>query len=381
MRLQEVVDLQEKRSASYCGEDSRNHFRKCAWMSDVETDGRRGKAPGRATIRDVARHAGVSVATVSRVLNGRPDVAPETRDAVVRAIRTYNFTTNRSARALSVGRTGLVGVTIPHVRAEYFASILSGATEALYEQDMRVVLCPTLHEHDREVRLVDRLMRGATDGAILLLPSESSDELKELQRYGSPFVVADPREPLNGGIPAVTAAHWAGAKEATDHLVSLGHRRIAAITGPRGWLATEERLDGYRASLAEAGVLPEAGLVVDGDFLIESGYAGACALLDLPEPPTAIFAFNDGMAVGAWRAARERGVRIPSDLSLVGFDDSEVSRMVMPSLTTVRQPLEELGRMAVSLLMRLVDGLRVEALTVKLETKLVVRASTAPPRD
>src|ERR687896_108010 len=116
--------------------------------------------PGRATIRDIARHAGVSVATVSRVINDRPDVAPETREAVLRHIRAHNFTTNRSARALSVGRTGLVGFTIPVTHAEYFAAILSGATEALYEQDMRVLLCPTQHEHEREVTLLDRLMRG-----------------------------------------------------------------------------------------------------------------------------------------------------------------------------------------------------------------------------
>jgi LacI family transcriptional regulator len=341
----------------------------------------REQTSGRATIRDVARVAGVSVATVSRVLNGRPDVAPATRETVERAIRTTSFTTNRSARALSVGRTGLVGVTIPHVRAEYFASILSGATEALYEQDMRALICPTLHEHDREVSLVERLLQGAaTDGAILLFPSESRDELRELRRHGVPYVVADPGEPLDEGVPAVAAAHWAGAKAATDHLVSLGHRRIAAVTGPRGWLATEERLEGFRAGLAEAGVLTAPELVAEGDFMPASGAAAATRLLDLPEPPTAIFAFNDGMAVGVWRAARERGVRIPEELSLVGFDDSELARMVVPELTTVRQPVEELGRMAVSLLLRLIDRQRVDALSVRLDTKLVVRGSTAPAR-
>src|SRR3954469_23527807 len=135
------------------------------------------KGKTRATIREVASAAGVSIATVSRVLNGRPDVADETREAVLRGVRDHGFTTNRSARGLSGGRTGLVGVTLPDVRGAYFSVILAGAAEALYEQDMRVVLCPTLGQHDREVTLLDLLMKGTTDGAILFLPSETSDEL------------------------------------------------------------------------------------------------------------------------------------------------------------------------------------------------------------
>jgi LacI family transcriptional regulator len=336
--------------------------------------------PSRATIRDIARHAGVSVATVSRVINGRPDVAAETRESVLRHVRAHNFTTNRSARALSVGKTGLVGFTVPNAHAEYFTLILSGATEALYEQDMRVVLCPTLHEHEREVTLLDRLMHGTTDGAILLLPTETGDELQALQGYGFPFVVADPRHPLDEGVPAVSAAHWAGAKAATDHLLSLGHRRIALITGERGWTASEERLNGYQTALAGAGVPLTPDLVAEGDFLMESGYGAAHVLLDLADPPTAIFASNDDMAVGALRAARERGLQVPAYLSIVGFDDSTQASIVTPALTTVRQPLEELGRTAVSLLTRVLDKQRVEALHVELATKLVVRDSTAPRR-
>src|SRR5919201_2032661 len=192
------------------------------------------RAEARATIREIARAAGVSIATVSRVINGRPDVAPQTREVVLRVVREHGFSTNRNARALSGGRTGLVGVTLPIVEAAYFAFILSGAAEALYEQDMRVVLCPTLHQHEREVTLLDRLMHGTTDGAILMLPSESSDELRALQARGYPLVVVDPREKLDEGISAVSAAHASGAMAATEHLLSLGHRRIATITGPRG---------------------------------------------------------------------------------------------------------------------------------------------------
>jgi LacI family transcriptional regulator len=315
---------------------------------------------------------------VSRVVNGRPDVSPETREAVLRVVREYGFSSNRNARALSAGRTGLVGMTLPFVHVEYFGRMLSGASEALYEQDMRIVLCPTLHEHQREATLLERLMQGTTDGALLLLTTESSDDLKALREQGYPFVVLDPRKPLDEGIPAVSATHWAGAKAATDHLLGLGHRRIGAITGPHGWHATVDRLDGYHAALAAAGLMPEQELVAKGNFTGDSGHAAASVLLALPQPPTAIFAFNDEMAIGAMQAARERGLRIPEDLSIVGFDDLERAAIVVPALTTVRQPLAEMGRMAVSLLTRLLDNQRVEGLNVELATRLVVRQSTGP---
>src|SRR5581483_3851988 len=334
---------------------------------------------GRATIREIARAAGVSIATVSRVINGRPDVSPQTREAVLRVVREHGFSTNRNARALSGGRTGLVGVTVPIVEAAYFAVILAGAAEALYEHDMRIVLCPTLHQHEREVTLLDRLMHGTTDGALLMLPEESNAELRALQETGYSFVVVDPRVKLDEGIPAVSAANASGARAATDHLLSLGHRRIAAISGPAEWMASSERLNGYRSALAAAGVLPDPELVVESDFSIESGEAAAGALLDLPDRPTAIFGFNDNVAIGALRAAKARGLHVPDDLSVVGFDDSEQSGLVTPALTTVRQPLAEMGRMAVSLLLRLLDHQRVEAMSIELATRLVVRDSTAAP--
>jgi LacI family transcriptional regulator, galactose operon repressor len=334
---------------------------------------------GRATIREIARAAGVSIATVSRVINGRPDVSPQTREAVLRVVREHGFSTNRNARALSGGRTGLVGVMLPIVEAAYFAVIVSGAAEALYEHDMRIVLCPTLHQHEREVTLLDRVMHGTTDGAVLMLPEESNAELRALQETGYPFVVIDPRVQLDEGIPAVSAANASGARAAAEHLLSVGHRRIGAVTGPPDWMASSERLNGYRSALAAAGVLPAPELVVESDFSIESGEAAAGSLLDLPERPTAIFGFNDNVAIGALRAAAARGLGVPDDLSVVGFDDSEQSGLVTPALTTVRQPLAEMGRMAVSQLLRLLDRRRVEAMSVELATRLVVRASTAAP--
>ena len=331
------------------------------------------------TIRQVAELAGVSIATVSRVMNGRNDVSPETRELVTRVIQEHGYSANRSARRLSAGRSGLVGVLVPLVYPAYFSAILAGAAEALSEQDMRVVLSPTGHEHDREVRLIDRLMHGLTDGALIVLPEESSDELEQLLDQHYRFVVIDPLMPLDDRIPSVSSAHTAGAHAAMQHLLGLGHRRIAAITGPPGWVATEDRRRGYHAALAAAGILPDPDLEVGADFEIDGGFAAADQLFELPDPPTAIFAFNDNIAIGAIRAARARGLRVPEDVSIVGFDDVEHATIVTPALTTVRQPLAEMGRTAVSLLSRLLDGNQFETLHVELATRLVVRDSTAPP--
>ena len=332
----------------------------------------------RLNIRQIADLAGVSIATVSRVLNGRGDVSEETRELVSRVIRENGYTANRNARGLSNGRTGLVGVLVPLVYPAYFSGILAGAAEALSEREFQIVLSPTGGEHEREVSIVDRL-HGLTDGAMIILPEESSEELERLLDSGFRFVVLDPLMPLNERIPSVSAAHMSGADQAMKHLLDLGHRRVAQITGPRGWVATEDRRRGYRAALAASGILPDPTLEREAEPEIDQGRAAAEQLLELSEPPTAIFAFNDNIAIGAIQAARARGLRVPEELSVVGFDDVEHATIVTPALTTVRQPLAEMGRTGVSLLMRLLEGQRFETLHVELATRLVVRDSTAPP--
>jgi DNA-binding LacI/PurR family transcriptional regulator len=331
------------------------------------------------TIRDIAELAGVSIATVSRAVNGRGDVSEQTRTLVRRIAREHGYTASRDARGLSTGRTGLIGVTLPMIHPTYFSSIVASVAAALDEHDMRIVLCPTLHQHDREITLIERLMHGTTDGAILVLPEESSSELRALVRRGYRYVVVDPGEQPDEDIPAVSAAHSAGADQAVRHLLHLGHRRIAAITGPRGRMATEERLHGYEAAMAAAELPPDARLVVESNFKVEGGFDATVQLLDLADRPTAIFAFNDPMAIGAIRAARSRGLRIPEDLSIVGFDDTTEAQFVTPALTTVRQPLTEMGRAAVDVLLGLLNNQPPEARHVELATRLVVRDSTTHP--
>jgi LacI family transcriptional regulator len=336
------------------------------------------------TVRDIAELAGVSVATVSRVLNGRSDVSEETRSLVTKVMREHGYRarprTGRKAPAASNGRPDLVvGLLVPLVQRVYFSAIFGGAAEALYEQNIKFMLMPTLHEREREISLFAWLMQGMADSALLILPDESSDELEALLDQGYQYVVVDPRTPLAERIPSVSAAHTAGADQAMQHLLSLGHRRIAAVTGPAGWQATEDRRRGYYAALAGAGILPDAELEVEGDFEIAGGVRAGEQLFDLADPPTAVFAFNDLLAIGVIQAAQSRGLQVPEDVSVVGFDDLEFSTIVTPRLTTVRQPLEEMGRTAVSMLVRLLEHQRFETLHVQLGTRLVVRDSTAQP--
>ncbi|HVA92556.1 MAG TPA: LacI family DNA-binding transcriptional regulator [Chloroflexota bacterium] len=337
------------------------------------------KEAPRAAMRDIAALAGVSIATVSRVLNGRPDVSPRTRDLVLRQIRQLGYVSSRTVTTPAGGRTGLIGLTVPYLEVGYFLMIIAGVCEALYERDARVVLSPTLHEHEREVTVLQRLMHRVTDGTLLILPSETKAELRQLRQLGAPFVVIDPGTPLDDNIPVVAAANWSGARMATEHLIALGHRRIGLITGPKELCASVDRTAGYHSALLAGGlpIVPE--LTREANFHLEGGCEAAHDLLSLPDRPTAIFAINDNMAIGVMRAARERGLDIPRQLSVVGFDDIDIAVVAYPALTTVSQPLQEMGRLAVSVLYRQINGQALEAHRIELSTRLVVRGSTAPP--
>jgi LacI family transcriptional regulator len=272
-----------------------------------------------------------------------------------------------------------VGVLIPVVFDWYFARILHGVADAVYEHRLRLMLWPTRHEHERELALLSEL-REATDGGVVILPEQSSDELLAALSDDYPLVVVDPLVRVDARIPSVAAANAAGAEQAMQHLLELGHRRIAAITGPPGWVATEERRQAYRGALADAGIAFDPALELEADFDFESGAQAAAVLLELDQPPTAIFAFNDMIAIGAMGTARLRDVSVPDELSIVGFDDSAYAAVVHPALTTVRQPLAEMGATAVDLLVRLMRKETVDTLHLEPFTRLVVRETTTPPQ-
>jgi LacI family transcriptional regulator len=276
----------------------------------------------------------------------------------------------------STGKTGLVAVLLPLINDSYFTAMLAGVAEGVYEQGLKLVLCPTWHDHAREVSLLERL-RHETDGTLLILPEHSSDELARVLSLPYPVVVIDPLLPVGDRVPAVLYDHAAGAEQAMRHLLALGHRRIAAITGPPGWMAEVERLRGYEAALVAAGLERDPALVLSADFEVEPGAEAAGRLLDLPERPTAIFCFNDWMAVGAMRAAQERALRVPEDVSVMGYGDVVWASYLTPTLTTIRQPLTDMGRTAVSLLERIRAGER-GTMRIELPTRVVIRDSTGP---
>ena len=334
--------------------------------------------PARATVRDVANATGVSIATVSRVLNQVGSVAPETRRLVEQAIEELGLRapTPRGGTAKPV--EGAVYVRCPYVLTDYFGLIVSSIAETLEQHGRQVVL--SAGEAAAQDPVLTRLgSRRGVGGAILILPPEPSEDLVRLSSRRFPFVVVDPRTTLPRDIPSVSAAHHSGARQVTAHLTALGHRRIGVIAGPREWLAADARLSGHSAALADAGILPDPTLVRHDQPTTLHGYRAARELLALDPRPTALVAFNDKAAIGALQAAAEAGLSVPGDLSITGFDDLDLARATTPQLTTVRQPLAEMGRMAVSLLVRLLDRHTIDARHVELATDLVVRASTARP--
>lgn len=319
----------------------------------------------RASLRDIAAETGVSVATVSRVLNDHVNVAPRTRDLVLQAVE----------RRKAPVRTRTVYVRCPYVLTDYFGLIVSSIAETLKLHGLRLLL--DAGESGQHTDALRGLPGSDLDAAILILPPEEGDELVALSRAGFPFVVVDPRTPPPPDIAAVSAAHSSGARAVADHLISLGHRDIGVIAGPEEWLAGDARLAGHRAALAQAGVLLTRDRLRHVEPTTAQGKRAAAELLDLTPRPTAIVCFNDKVAVGTMQAARERGLRVPQDLSIAGFDDIDLAEATDPRLTTVRQPLQEMGRIAVTQLMRVLDGHRPEALHIELATTLIVRDSTA----
>lgn len=334
-----------------------------------------------STVRGVAAAAGVSIATVSRVLNGHGNVAPATRELVERAVRELGGAGPRPRRAPRPV-PGAVLVRCPYLLTDYFGVIVSSVAETLDRHGRAVLLSAgEAAQHTSVLRGLPG--RAGVAGAVLILPPEPAGDLAALRERRFPFVVVDPRLSPPRDVAAVSAAHTAGARALTAHLTALGHRRIGVIAGPREWLAGDARLAGHAAAMADAGVLPEPALVRHVEPTVSQGRWAAGELLDRPDRPTALIGFNDKAAVGALQAAAERGLRVPADLSVAGYDDIDLSRATRPMLTTVRQPLTEMGRMAVGLLIRLLDRHALQALHVELATELVVRDSTgpaAPPR-
>jgi DNA-binding LacI/PurR family transcriptional regulator len=328
------------------------------------------------TIAQIAERAGVSVPTVSKVINGRADVAAETRRRVEAAIREFGY-----QRPSSVGRrTALLEVIFHELESEWALEIVRGVERVAGQHGLAVVLSEMQGRRTPGRGWIEGVLARRPTGVIAVF-SDLSDLLRDqLRSRGIPLVVVDPTgEPLHD-TPSVGATNWNGGLTATRHLLGLGHRRIGVIGGPEWILCSRARLDGYRAAMDEAGVPVDPRFVSHGHFHVGEGIDKGRRLLRLPDRPTAIFAGNDLQALGVYQAARELRLHIPEDLSVVGFDDLPVAQWVGPPLTTIRQPLVDMAVAAAEMVLRMADGEAPVQPRVELATELVIRESTAPPR-
>src|SRR6266571_1085436 len=329
----------------------------------------------------VAKRAGVSTATVSRVLSRPEIVAPSTRRKVLRAVEFLGYAPNAAAKNLRTLRSRKVLVTVPDISNPFFSLILQGIEDTALGQGYSVLVGDTQHDVKREERYAQMLKRREADGLIFLghrLPKEAASLIKAMAPRCAPVVNGCEFSPRLG-IPSVHIDNAKAAAEAMDHLYDLGHRRVGVITGPLVSPLSRDRLRGALSS-AKNHEAEKDCVVVKGDFSIESGRTAAEQLLGADQPPAAIFCFNDEMAMGVVETAKRRSLRVPLDLSLVGFDDIRFARCIDPPLTTIAQPMRAIGEGTVRLLLEILGGRATPPESITLPHTLIIRSSTAPPR-
>ena len=333
----------------------------------------------KVTIIDIAAEANVSYATVSRVINHDVHVKQETRDRVLQTMGRLGYVANRQARSLAGGRTNTIGVLIPDLGTGYIGEIIRGIDAELGLSDLDLIVYTTHRTASKEANYVTNLATGMVDGLILVLPRSPADFIGILTKQNFPLILID-HQGIGPDCPAVGAANWQGGFTATEYLIKLGHQRIGFITGWMDLGCALDRLDGYRSALRTNHIPDAPELIYEGTFFQPDGFNGASILLDLPNPPTAIFASNDVMAMGVMDAIRQRGLRVPDDVSVIGFDDIPQASLIRPALTTVRQPLEKMGRVATQMLLELLSKSQKKIGRIELPTELIIRDSCKAPR-
>ncbi|MET8378525.1 LacI family DNA-binding transcriptional regulator [Streptomyces microflavus] len=334
---------------------------------------------GRPTLEEVAARAGVGRGTASRVINGSPRVSEATREAVQAAVAELGYVPNRAARALAGNRTDAIALVVPEPETRffaepYFSAIVRGVGAALADTEMQLLL--TLAGNDRERRRLAQYLTAHRVDGVLLVAVHADDPLPELlEQLGMPCVISGARH-ANEPLASVDSDNFDGARAAVEHLITRGRRSVATITGRLEVYGAQRRLDGYRAALAAAGLPPDERLIAPADFTEEGGARAMRELLARRPHLDAVFAASDVMAAGVRQVLREADRRIPDDVALIGFDDSVVARHMHPALTSVRQPIEEMGRRMAQLLLEEIAGRTGERPTVVLPTELVVRDSS-----
>lgn len=323
------------------------------------------------TIQDVAKTAGVSVSTVSRVLNGKVDVASNTQDRILSVIDDLGYTTNLAARSMRSQKKNLVGLIMPDIEYPFAIEVMKGVNRAIAESEFDLLVYTTgdVRKSGRashEQKYVSLLTNSISDGVIIVAPVAGEFNID------APIVSIDPLA-SNPNYPAVHATNYQGAMDAMEYLIGLGHRRIGFISGRAELESSNRRLKGYREALEKANIRTDESLIASGDYTTATGVTGTRQLLALEKPPTAIFASNDQMAMGVYQVAEELGLRIPDDLSVIGFDNITESKYM--GLTTVDQFISEMGYVATHMLIKIINGVPLENQTYRMQTRLVIRNS------
>ena len=337
------------------------------------------------TVYDIAEEAQVSVATVSRVLNGSAPVSAATRAKIEAIMQKHQFQPNALARSLTKRETGIIGVILPDITNPFFPEVFSGIELEGQEAGYTFFLCNTMGSYEKESEFLNLMREKRVDGVLFIGgrinlkrcdPAMVQEVVEHAGRVPLVLVNGDLK---NADLTRVATDEYAGTILAVNHLIGLGHTRIGFIGGESHMSTTSVKLRAFRKALKQAGLPVEEKWVLPGSFSVDAGREHMKRLLDLPERPTAVCCINDFTAIGAIKTAVERGLRVPDDLSIVGFDDILLAHHVIPELTTVSQQAGELGRTAVRVLRELMNKGKVRRLT-SLEPRLIVRQSTAPPR-
>ncbi len=335
--------------------------------------------PHQTTIIDIARQLNLSKATVSRALTGHPHVNAETRRKILELAQQLNYQRNQVAISLLTSQTHTVGIMVPEFISYFFPKVIIGAQEALTEAGYNVVICHSNESYETEVTNARALMASRVDGLIVSHTKETRnfDHFRQFQRQGIPVVFFN-RVCEDMDVPKVVVDDYAGALEAVEHLIQTGRRRIAHLAGPNTLPNSRNRLNGYRDALQKHGLPVESDLIISYDLTLEKANIYVNHLLNLPQPPDALFAINDPTAIEALTVIKGRGLRVPDDVAVVGFSDDPLSALIEPGLTTVAQPVHEIGQQAARLLVEQLnahDG-DVAPKTVVLPSHLVIRGST-----
>lgn len=328
-----------------------------------------------ATMKDVARLAGVSTSTVSHVINNDRYVSDPVREKVESAVKQLNYAPSALARSLKLNQTRTIGMLITASTNPFYSELVRGVERSCFERGYSLVLCNTEGDEQRMNRNLETLLQKRVDGLLLLCTETHQPSPAIIARYPAIPIVMMDWEPFSGPSDLIQDNSLLGGDMATQYLIDKGYQRIACITGPLDKTPSRLRLEGYRAAMSRAGLTIPVGYEITGDFEFSGGYQAMQSLLALPERPDAVFAGNDAMAVGAYQALYQAGVSVPQDMAVIGYDDIELAQYMTPPLTTIHQPKDELGELAIDVLIHRMAEPAQQQQRLQLTPELIIRGS------